>query len=187
MKKKINNFSFQNLLAFKLSFLLLAAMLMPQITFSQGKVLTQSIKVKKTGFLDHSIVRKEYKAYADKLKQFAIESTSEKNKLEKVLSVINIEAEKKIKQDSLVGNNKRDRLIDEYNERRKTVLKEYQTKLKQINQAKQAFMQACEQKIKFAIDAVLNEGGFTDIKPIGKDINWKEGIDITKLVLKKLN
>ncbi len=48
-------------------------------------------------------------------------------------------------------------------------------------------MKEYEQKITLAIDSVVSEGGFTDVKPLNKDTAIQNGANITDLVLKKLN
>lgn len=54
-------------------------------------------------------------------------------------------------------------------------------------QQRQELMKEYEMKIAAAINAVVAEGGFTEVKPLEKNNTSERGIDITGLVLKKLN
>ena len=77
--------------------------------------------------------------------------------------------------------------------RRSGISGNYQLNQKKRNQEKITLMQQYEQKIQAAIQAVVTEGGYTDIKPLVKDKEKdkeapeQRSIDITDLILKKLN
>jgi uncharacterized protein YbbC (DUF1343 family) len=117
----------------------------------------------KIALLDHSRVRKEYKALrlvADSVKH---EWDLLKNK------------ENHIKQDSM-DDAKRQALLDVC-----------ENEKKQFLQKRGARIQQYESKIIEAISKVVAEGGFTDVQPIYKDKPVPGGTDITDKVLNKLN
>jgi Skp family chaperone for outer membrane proteins len=155
--------------------------------YSQKRELVRGTKVNKIAFLDHSKLRREYKEYSAKLKELFDASVLEKNDLARKVADLNGEMERKLKKDSLSAGKKTDAIILEYEKKKSTLISFSQLKQQGLNNEKMILLKKMEEKIRLAIDAVVNEGGFTDVKPIDKNYNESNGLNITNLVLKKLN
>lgn len=128
-------------------------------SWAQKRQLTASDKINKVAVIDHSRLRKEYKEFAVSKEKLAKENKSEKEKFEKELPS---------------GN-------------RTEITNKYQMNQKKRNQDRIAITQEYELKINAAIAAIVSEGGFTEVKSLVKDSSVNRRIDITDLVLKKLN
>jgi Skp family chaperone for outer membrane proteins len=117
----------------------------------------------KIALLDHSRLRKNYKAF-----QLMRDSAQlEWQALEK--------KEELIKADSTDDAKKQ------------ALLNACQSERRQFLQKRDALIQQYESKIRDAIAKVVAEGGFTDVQPIHKDKPVTNGTDITDKVLNKLN
>lgn len=161
--------------------------ILPHQSFSQKKQLTPSDKVTRIGYLDHSALRKEYKAYHAAKEKLAKEHAAEKKTYEESLKLLDKQTAQKLKKDSLSGGKNRQQLLNESETKRQQLARSYQAQLKKRNEEKLNISKEYEKKIILAIEAVVNEGGFTDIKPLSKDSSSVNGLNVTDLVLKKLN
>lgn len=162
--------------------------------YAQGKKqLTPAAKAVKTGLIDQLRLRKEYKAYDAAREKLAKENQAEKKSFDQQLLLIDKQTQKQLKQDSLKGGKGRAGIVQHADDRRSAINGSHQLAQKKRHQDRIALMQQYEQKIQAAIQAVMMEGGFTDVKPLSKDkekdkaANGPGSIDITDLVLKKLN
>jgi Skp family chaperone for outer membrane proteins len=138
-------------------------------------------------YLDHSKVRKDFLAYAaaksvqmKKLADLKIKQDSRLQAQQQTFREL-------IAADSLSGGKARKELEAENAKKLAELETQLMTEKKQIQEENVAVMKSFEKKIVEAIGAVVREKGFTDVKPIGKDIPADNKDDITALVLKKLN
>ena len=155
--------------------------------WSQKKQLTASDKVIKIGLIDHSRLRKEFKAFDSARISMAKVNKSKKVSFEQALQLIEQQAKDQLKRDSLSGGKKREQVISLFDSKRSALINDYQSDQKKRIEDRIALMREYERQITVAIDKVVSEGGFTDVRPLGKDSTNSKGVNITELILKKLN
>lgn len=150
--------------------------------------LTASGKVTRVAYIDHSRLRKEFKEFAAAWQKLGKENTADKKSMEQALELLDKQTKEQLTQDSLNGGGSRSQIISLDSSRRSEIIQKNQLEQAKRNQDRITLMQEYEQKINAAIDAVVAEGGFTDVRPLIKDQpDKKRGIEITDLLLKKLN
>lgn len=154
---------------------------------AQKKQLITTGPVQKIACLDHSAVRKGYKVFADARAAMAKDAAMEKKSFDQEVRLLEQKTKDLVKQDSLKGGKARGQIMGSALSRRSELASDFQLKQKNRDQQRILMMQEFEKKIILAIDAVVNEGGYTDVKPTTKGQAIKDGTDITDMVLKKLN
>lgn len=141
-------------------FLLIPALHFPLHGWAQTKQLKPFDMPTKFAFVDGAKLRKEYRAYAvakDSLFKDAIAKRKSFNEARKQPGANQSELDNK-----------------------------YAAEAKQRNQARQAFMKTYEDKMRAAVQLVMAQGVYTELKPIKDSANVK-GTNITDLILAKLN
>jgi hypothetical protein len=145
---------------FVICFLMIAALQFPLHGRAQGKQLKPVNLPAKFAFVDGAKLRKEYRAYA-------------------------------AAKDSLFKDGMAKRKA--YNEARKKpganiseLDNKYATEATQRNNARRAVMKTYEDKMRAAIQLVMAQGVYTELKPLKDSANVK-GTNITDLILAKLN
>lgn len=158
-----------------------------QSTPTQRKQLIASGKVIKIGYLDHLALRKEYKAFNDAKNKIANEQLAAKRSFDQSRQIVEQQANQLLKQDSLLGGKNRQQILNDASYKSSKLTLDFQEGQKKRNQDRMAIMDEYEKKIRLAIDDIVSKGGFTDVKALDKTKVIKNGINITDLVLKKLN
>lgn len=166
---------------------LVAFSTMPKEAWTQKRQLVASDTVKRVAYIDHSRLRKEYKAFADLMKKTSKENESRKKMHEETLRTLEGQTAKILKSDSLGGGKNHDKILSQEGIKRNEAEASYQANLKKRFQSRNELLKEYERKITLAIEAVVAEGGFTDVKPLAKEPSETRGRNITDLILKKLN
>lgn len=169
--------------------LLLAGCLLflPREASAQKKQLTPSDKVKKIALVDHSRLRKEYKGLADALQKLSHEGRARQKAFDESLGSLAEQERKQLKADSVRGGKKQGKIASDISARRSTLMSAYLSAMKRKNEEKINLMREYERKITLAIDAVVAEGGFTEVRQATKETPKERSVDVTDLILKKLN
>ncbi len=168
--------------------LLLGMILVPPLEALAQHQLTASDKVTKVAYIDHSRLRKEFKEFAAARQKLAEENVADKKSMEQALQLLDKQTKDQLAQDSLNGGGGRAQIMSQDSSRRSEIIQKNQLAQAKRNRDRIAVMQEYERKINAAVDAVVTEGGFTDIRPLVQDQpERKRGIEITDLLLKKLN
>lgn len=167
--------------------LLSAVFVLPDEAISQKRQLTPSDTVSKVAFIDHSRLRKEYKAFSEAMKELSKENDSKKKTFDESLKVLENQTSKQLKSDSLKGGKDYEKISSQASVKRKETTTIYQADLKKRFQGRNILFKEYERKIVLAIESVVSEGGFTEVKPFIKEPFEKRGTNITDQILKKLN
>lgn len=154
---------------------------------AQKRALAPSGKVVKVGFVDHKRLRAGYNDFANFRQNTAKASDSAKVVFDQVLQTLEQQARAQLREDSLGGGRRRDRILRLAEEKRQALTSSYRADQKNRVEERLVLIQAFEQKIQLVIDRVVTEGGFTDVRPLNSDGFRPRGADITDLILKKLN
>jgi len=170
-------------------FILAVLFLLPDNAWSQKKQLTASGKVIKIAFIDHSRLRKEFKKFVAAKEKLAKENEAEKKSLEQALRFLDKQTKEQLVQDSLNGGGTRNQITSKANSKRSGIIHNNQLSQRKRNQARIALTQDYERKINTAVETVVREGGFTEVKPFVKDSSGqsRRNVDVTDLLLRKLN
>lgn len=162
---------------------LMSCLVVHTSVFSQTK---PSKSPEHIAFLDHIKLRKDYPHYAAErevqLKKFSdLKINHEKKLKDEQTNLLEL-----IAADSITGGRKKQEL--EGNSARK--IGELEANLakakKKVHEENIKLMQNFEKRIVTAIDEVVREKGYTDVKPVQMDTPKENTDDITNLVLKKL-
>lgn len=170
-----------------LLYLFIIGLLLPHNTQAQKRELQPSNKVQKVAFIDHSRLRREFKTLTLARETSRQKWMASKKDLDNSLQAQESQARQLLKQDSLSKGKKKALIMQESDQKKQLLLSNYQLSQKKMFQDRSALLQECERKITLAIGQVVSEGGFTEIKPLPEEKNSQKGIDITDLILKKLN
>lgn len=154
---------------------------------TQKKQLTASSKVSKVGYIDHHALRMGYKAFNDAKHKIANEQIAAKKSFDQSTQIVEQQANQLLEQDSLLGGKNRQQILNDASYKSSKLALDFQEGQKKRNQDRMAIMEEYEKKIRLAIDNVVSEVGFTDVKALDKTTVIQNGINITDLVLKKLN
>lgn len=173
-----------NVLAFLFTIIIIICL--PTPGRSQKKQLTVLGPVVKIAYLDHSALRKAYKALNNAKEKIAKENMAEKKSFDQALQLLDLQTKELLKQDSIAKGKNRQQIIKNAKSKKDQLIGEFQLNQSNRNQARIKMIQEYERKIILAIESVVNEGGFTDVKPIVKGVVIQNGTNITDLVLKKL-
>jgi hypothetical protein len=169
-----------------LSFVL-SVFFIPTDSCAQKRELTVLGKVVKIGLVDHSELRKEFRAYAAARVAMATENQEKRKAFMQALQALEQQTAQQVAADSAKGGGQREQIISGAAVRRAAMEKMFKDEERRRNSDRIALTQEYERKIQLAIEAVVNEGGFTDIKPLFKDSTAPKGVNITSLLLQKLN
>ena len=161
--------------------------LLPHKGWSQKRQLTASNKAVKIGYIDHSTVRKQFIAFAAAKERIAKEHLAEKRSLEQSIQLLNQQTKEQLRLDSLSGGQNQLQILNAADAKKSQLQSSFKDAQKRRHEERNILMQNYEKKIVSAIDAVISEGGFTEIKPFDPNATGQRGINITDLVLKKLN
>lgn len=160
---------------------------LPQIVFGQKKELIVSNNVSKVAYVDHSIIRKEYKEYSLAKVTLAKEARAVKEALNQALYSLEEKYLKEIKIDSLDGGTKKEQIIKKYQADKTKLHTDYNLAQKKLNEDRIALTQKFEKEISTAIDKIITEEGLTDVQQITPNTKVPEGRNITWKILEKLN
>jgi Skp family chaperone for outer membrane proteins len=160
---------------------------LPIQAFGQKKQLTALGPVVKIAYIDQAALRKGYKAFESAKAKIANDNIQEKNSFDQSLHVLDQQTKDLLKQDSATRGKKKDEIIRNASSKRSELTATFQTNQKNRNVERISMMKQYEQKITAAIDRVVSESGFTEVKPLEKGTVIQNGKDITTLVLQKLN
>jgi len=161
--------------------------ILPKLSAAQKKQLTPSDKVVKIAYIDHSRIRREYKAFSELIITMSNANAERKKLYAESLQVLKKQVAKKIKSDSLDGEKNKEKIISQFAEKEQVITNTYQVYVAEKFQERAKLLQEYEVKIAVAIGAIVSEDGFTDVKPIETKTIQLSGADITDLILKKLN
>lgn len=187
MSKKVSGFPFCKMVPIPVIALFLMMALLPHSGWSQKRQLNASDTVKKIAYIDHSQLRKEYKAFGKALIEMSNTNAVKKKLHETFLKDLETATAKRLKADSIKGGKDRELIKERAANERTTKVNAYQTDLKMRHDERSKLIREYEQKIALAIDAVVTEGGFTEVKPLEKEPFKIRGKNVTDLILKKLN
>ena len=163
------------------------ALALPQMCWSQKKQLVTTGPVVKIAYVDHSALRKGFIGYKDSIAFLTKTNNGANEALSRSLQLLDQQTKDLLIKDSLTGSNGKQQILNNSASKRAALTATFQAGQKNRNDARVVMMGNFERKIILAIDAVVNEGGFTDVKPLTKDATAPNGKNITSLVLSKLN
>ncbi len=143
--------------------------LQPKQSWSQKRQLSPSAKVSKIAFIDHSKLRKDFKAFSSAKEKIAKDNDADKKTFDRALKLLDEQTKEQLRLDSLSGATNHNNIINQATAKRNEIVNNHQLEQKKRNQERIILMQDYEKKIVLAIDAIVSEGGFTDVQPLRKD------------------
>lgn len=188
MKKNLQNY-FLTVSVISVRLFLTATLLclLPKQIWSQKRQLSPSAKVSKIAFIDQSRLRKDYKAFSNAKEKIAKDNEFDNKAFDRDLKLLEEQTKNQLRLDSLSGGANHTNIINQATAKRNEIVNNHQLNQKKRNQERIALMQDFERKIVLAIEATVSEGGFTDVQALGKEPPVQRGINVTDLILKKLN
>jgi Skp family chaperone for outer membrane proteins len=173
--------------AFRVLYFLIVSMGLYVPLHAQKKQLSPSAKVVKIAYLDPSLLRKNYRAFYDARTKLTTENDAEKKAYEKSMKALDEQTAKLLKKDSVSRDNKRIQIINDAASKRAKLSLDFEAGQSKRNDERLALISKYEKEIVLAIDKVVTEGGYTDVRPIVKGTVTQDGTNITDKVLSKLN
>jgi hypothetical protein len=167
--------------------LLIPSLLLLSAASAQKKPLTPSAKVIKTAFVDDAKLRKEYREFVSAKAVQTQENFAQRKIYDQAISTLEQQTKEELSGDSLRGGGGRESILNRAASKRAELTQRYQEAQKKRHSERMALVQQYERKITLAIDQVLTEGGFTEVKALTKESSLQRRRDITDLILQKLN
>jgi hypothetical protein len=163
-----------------------STLLIPSALWSQKSQIASNNEISKIALVDYSRVRNEYRSFR-LAKEMILKSQSEKEKLFR-WSVAQLEAQKKtdLKTDAKKGGTNKKTITEKSDAKKAQITAKYNAEQKRLSQNMKAQMQAYENKIIVVTQILVSRDGFTELKAIRTGESQK-GIDITRMILEKLN
>jgi hypothetical protein len=140
----------------------------------------------KTALVDQYRVRKDYKALYNAREKMVELHLAAKRSFDTAIKELDDEREQRLSEDAKTGGRNRGTILKEAAAKRSQLTSTYYAQQKSINENMTAQMRAYENKISAVIEILVAQGGFKEVKALKAGENQK-GIDITSLVLEKLN
>lgn len=161
--------------------------LMSVSAWSQKKQLHPSGKITRIAWIDPKLLHKNYTEYKNLRDSLAAANTADKNVLQKSLQDLDQQTATLLRQDSVTGSQNRQQILSNANAKRSQLITNFQFRQKTRNDFRVSANQDYERRIVLAVESVQNEGGFTEIRPLEMATKTDNVVDVTSLVLKKLN
>lgn len=153
---------------------------------AQSKAKLTPVNYQKIAFVDAARVRKEFVAY-EAAKEKMHQQTLEKRKAyDKASQELEKQTKEQLKKDSAQKLYQRQLITDKASIKRNELHDEFSAGIKQRNTDRAALVKTYEDKIKAAINTIIVEGAFTELRS-DKNAAGSTAIDITDKVLQKLN
>ncbi len=133
--------------------------LMPKQGLAQKKQLTASNKITKVAYIDHSLLRREYRAFADTMQKMSSDNNSKKKSYDESLSALEMQTNIQLRADSLSGGINHEKIIALALDKRNEIITTYQADLKKRTQDRARFMHVHEQKLGLADESIILERG----------------------------
>ena len=173
---------------YKLFLLTIFFQLLVSNVIAQKQPLTASSKVVKIAVIDPVRLRKEYKEFANEKEKSAKENENIKKTKDETLRTLEQQVKEELRVDSLSGKGKPGEIVKRAETKRKSILKDFEVAQQQRKERNAVMAKKYEHLIQMAIDQVVAEGGFTDVRLPFKDASsTTRSIEVTNLILKKLN
>jgi hypothetical protein len=157
-----------------------------QVWSQQRKQLKSVDMPAKFAFVDGIRLRKEYRAYSAAKDSLYKDAVAKRKAFNEVKQQLKMETKKQLKKDSLEGGKKKELIAGNAASKQSELEYKYITEGKQRTQARLALVKSYEDKMRAAIQRVMAEGVYTELRPL-KDSSILKGTNITDLVLVKLN
>jgi len=158
----------------------------PTHVWAQKKMLTPVDLPVKIAIADFTRIRNDYKAYhayKDSLfKAIMVQRTA----FETARQQLDKESKEQLKKDSTSGGKQKGLILNNTTAKQNELANNYSTQLRQRRQKGQAAINDYEKKINDAVQLVMAQGLYTQLKT-PKNSSGIKGTDITDLVLRKLN
>lgn len=171
---------------FVIFLLITAALQFPFHGWAQSKQLKPVDVPAKFAFVDGIKLRKEYRAYAAAKDSLFKDGKAKRKAFNEAKQQLDLETKKQLKKDSLAGGKQKDLIAGNAASKQSDLDYKYITEGKQRTQARLALVKTYEDKMRAAIQVVMAEGVYTELRPL-KDTTNLKGTNITDLILAKLN
>ncbi|HEX6431128.1 MAG TPA: OmpH family outer membrane protein [Niastella sp.] len=153
---------------------------------AQNKQKLTPVDYQKVAFVDAARVRKEFITY-EAAKEKMHQQTVEKSKAyEAATQELDKQTKEQLKKDSAQKLHQKQLITDKATVKRTELRNEFFAAIKKRNAERTALTKTYEDKIREAINTIVREGAFTEIK-WSKDSAGPTLTDITDQVLQKLN
>ncbi len=172
---------------YKLLLLVIGLNLITEKGVSQKKALLASTKIVKVGYLEPSRVRNDFSKFTKAKEKLTHENKTNKYSYDSAVQELDKRILDKLIKDSLTGGKEKNKILDEGNTQRSNLEKQYKQSQRLLNSKRIALTQKFEGEINEAISLVISENGLTDVQAFQKDTLGNRKLNITDLVLKKLN
>jgi hypothetical protein len=140
----------------------------------------------KFAFVDGIKLRKEYRAYVAAKDSLFKDAMAKRKAFTEAKQQLDLETKKQLKKDSLTGGKQKDLITGNAASKQSALEYKYITEGKQRTQARLALTKTYEDKMRAAIQLVMAQGVYTELRPL-KDSASLKGTNITDLILTKLN
>jgi Skp family chaperone for outer membrane proteins len=160
-------------------------LMIPAHGWAQKKQLTPVSAPLRIAFIDPAKLRKDYRAYSAAKDSMYKSGIAQRKSFETAKHQLDEQIKKQLKKDNVEGT-KQNQLPDNGTASRTALETKYVAEIKQRNTDRIALMKNYEDKINNAMQTVMAEGAYTDLKTL-KDTTGLKGTDITDIILKKLN
>lgn len=147
----------------------------------------QNDTTKRVAYLDHSLLRNEFKEYRNAKEKQAQEYQSLKADYQQKIKDIDKAHQEAILADSLSGGKQKKELEESTKKKKEELEADVAKSKKAVYDESLKIMKLYENKIKEAVIEVINENALIDVKPLEKGNPEQKNRDITLLILKKLN
>jgi Skp family chaperone for outer membrane proteins len=156
----------------------------PQL-WSQQNQLADNLP-SRIALVDHLRLRKDYKALYSAKERMVDLHLSAKRTFDASIKDLEDKKEQKLKEDAKTGGRNKAQILKETTAERAQLTAAYYAQQKSINENMNAQMRAYENKISAVITVLMSQGGFTELRALKKG-EIQNGVDITSMVLEKLN
>jgi len=177
---------FMKMSRFIICFLITLALQFPLHGWAQQKQLKPVVMPPKFAFVDGTKLRKEYRAFAAAKDSLFKDGLAKRKAFNEAKQQLDLETKKQLKKDSLAGGKQKDLIVSNATTKQSLLYNKYVMETKPQNQAWHALMKSYEDKMRAALQLVMAQGVYTELKPLKDTANLK-GTNITDLILAKLN